>query len=438
MAHISRFDPILNDLELSDPNRNRVLDADACIHNWYRFVLSFPPHLVRHYLNRFGASSDSLVLDPFAGTGTTLVEAKKQGIPSIGVEANPVVHFAASTKTNWSVDPQTIIAAHDSILEEMLPLIGAVANSEDLNPYADTDLFTLPDESLKLLLRGSLSPIPMHKSLLLREQIEKYPDDISRYLKIAFASMLVQDASNLRFGPEVGVTKPKLDADVLGTWSQRVLRICEDLRLMETNSKINARVIKGDARQIISTLPKHSIDCVITSPPYPNEKDYTRTTRLESVMLGYMSNRDDLRAIKHQLVRSNTRGVYKADSDDLLAEQYPEVCELADRIEARRIELGKTSGFERLYSRVTKLYFGGMAKHLSIMRDCLAPGAMLAYVVGDQASYFRILIRTAPILASIAESLGYEVESIDLFRTRAATATKSQLREEVLVLRWHG
>ena len=98
----------------------------------------------------------------------------------------------------------------------------------------------------------------------------------------------------------------------------------------------------------------------------------------------------------------------------------------------------KTSGFERLYAKVTKLYFGGMARHLADLRQVLRPNAQLAYVVGDQASYLRIMIRTGQILASIASGLGYEVVSIDLFRTRLATATREQLREEVVVLRWPG
>ena len=109
---------------------------------------------------------------------------------------------------------------------------------------------------------------------------------------------------------------------------------------------------------------------------------------------------------------------------------------IATAIETRRLDLGKESGFERMYHRVTKLYFGGMARHLESLSHALKPGARLAYVVGDQASYLRVMIRTGQVLAGIAERAGYEVESIDLFRTRHATATRDQLREEVLVLRW--
>ena len=79
-----------------------------------------------------------------------------------------------------------------------------------------------------------------------------------------------------------------------------------------------------------------------------------------------------------------------------------------------------------------------MTRHLSELRRVLRPGAQLAYVVGDQASYLRIMIRTGQLLAEIATSLGYEVVGIDLFRTRLSTATREQLREEVVLLRWPG
>lgn len=185
-------------------------------------------------------------------------------------------------------------------------------------------------------------------------------------------------------------------------------------------------------------IKPNSIDAVITSPPYPNEKDYTRTTRLESVLLGFINNREELRELKKRLVRSNTRGVYKDDDDDKWVADFPEIQQIAEEIEKRRIELGKDSGFERLYPRAAKLYFGGMAKHLAELRKILRPGAQLAYVVGDQASYLRVMIRTGKILGDIAQKLGYELVGIDLFRTRLATATKEQLREEVVLLRWKG
>ena len=73
---------------------------------------------------------------------------------------------------------------------------------------------------------------------------------------------------------------------------------------------------------------------MITSPPYPNEKDYTRTTRLESVLLGFARSRADLQEQKRRLVRSNTRGVYRDDEDDEYVAQFPRVQQIAAEIEA--------------------------------------------------------------------------------------------------------
>ncbi|MEL6935652.1 MAG: DNA methyltransferase, partial [Cyanobacteria bacterium J06607_17] len=194
----------------------------------------------------------------------------------------------------------------------------------------------------------------------------------------------------------------------------------------------------GDARQPQRHIAPGSVDVVITSPPYPNEKDYTRTTRLESVLLGFLENKAGLQAVKHTFVRSNSRSVYRDDDDDRWIQNYPQILEIARTIEQRRADLGKTSGFSRLYARATKLYFGGMARHLANLRSRLRPGAQLAYVVGEQASYLQVHIPTGSLLALIAQDLGYELIGIDLFRTRRASKTEVNLREEVVLLRWPG
>ncbi len=214
--------------------------------------------------------------------------------------------------------------------------------------------------------------------------------------------------------------------------------MCGDLESLDGEEFAESRVLFSDSRNARHLLSEKGVSAVITSPPYPNEKDYTRTTRLESVLLGFINNKQELRSLKKSLLRSNTRGVYKGDDDDQYIKGIEEVQQIAEDIETRRIELGKTSGFERMYPKVTKLYFGGIARHLAELRPLLRPNAKLAYVVGDQASYLQVMIRTGKIIGDIAESLGYELVRIDLFRTRFSTATKSDLNEEVVVLCWPG
>jgi SAM-dependent methyltransferase len=423
---------------------NKVHPRDQAVHNWYRFVLSFPPHLVEDYLARFGVGAKQRVLDPFCGTGTTLVACKQLGIPSVGIEANPLAHFASQVKTNWEVDPEGLAEHAARIAEEVTARLEAQGLGDFFQPgrgapRAGVQLLELPPESHRLLLSGSISPVPLHKTLTLLAAIRSQCSDGYRDCELlALAKLLPTTVGNLHFGPEVGVGATKTDAPVVEAWLGAVRQIASDLRLLRGRRQTPSLVHCADARRLEELLSPASVDAVITSPPYPNEKDYTRTTRLESVVLGFLANRADLRALKHGLLRSNTRGVYKTDDDDRWIADHPEIERLAREIEARRIELGKTSGFERLYARVTRLYFGGMKRHFADLRGRLRPGAHLAYVVGDQASYLRVMIRTGQLLAEIAESLGYEVVGIDLFRTRLATATRERLREEVVVLRWPG
>lgn len=130
-------------------------------------------------------------------------------------------------------------------------------------------------------------------------------------------------------------------------------------------------IINGDARSISKLPIKRKVNFVITSPPYPNEKDYSRTTRLESVLLDYINNKEQLRSMKKQFIRSNTKNVYKEDDDFRYVENIDSISKLSQEIEEKRIELGKTSGFEKLYSRVVKLYFGGMARHFIELKSIL-------------------------------------------------------------------
>jgi len=419
----------------SNAQKNRLSPEDRPAHQWYRFVLSYPPHLVRDYLEQFGVNEKQTVLDPFCGTGTTLVECKKQGIRSVGIEAHPMPCFASRVKTDWGVDPDGLLAHAERVAEAVPKRLRRLpVKSEDGH-----GLRALPADSAKLLLKDSMSPLPLHKSLVLLDVLGELGEPEYRpYELLALAKALVTKISNLHFGPEVGVRGFKQDAPVVESWLSCVRRIAEDVRLLQPRRGVPASVCLEDSRRVARALEPNSVDVVITSPPYPNEKDYTRTTRLESVILGFVRDREELRNLKKGLLRSNTRNVYKGDEDDQWAAGFPEIHRIARKIEKRRIALGKTSGFERLYHRVTKLYFGGMARHFEELKAVLRPGAKLAYVVGDQASYLRVMIRTGRLLAEIAESLGYEVVGTDLFRTRLATATRKQLREEVVLLRWPG
>ena len=374
------------------------------------------------------------------------MECKKLGIASVGIESNPMAAFATSVKIDWSTDPEVLRGYAEDVAAAALAASEGNENDHQM-PFPSAEaggngqppLRRLNPEQMKLLLKDSISPLPLHKTLVLLDEVDRRgTPELRKYGRLALAKSLAFQISNLKFGPEVGLGRIKQDAPVEHLWLDGISEIATDVGLVGDRADVPALVFKADSRQVDEVLKPNSVDAVITSPPYPNEKDYTRTTRLESVILGLINDRKQLRSLKQDLIRSNTRGVYKSDTDDREVEEHRGIQEIANAIERRRIDLGKTSGFERLYPRVTQLYFGGMARHLSSLRPVLRSGAKLAYVVGDQASYLRVMIRTGQIIADLAESLGYRVIDVDLFRTRLSTVTGEQLREEVVLLEWRG
>lgn len=406
---------------------NKLREEDASVHDWYRFVLSFPPHLVQQYLEEFGIHKSSVVLDPFCGTGTTNVECKKRGITSWGIEASPITHFASRTKCTWTMDTCNFVSTAEQIAET------AAQTIQTLNKPR-----VLSEEQAALILKNSISPDPLSETLVLRDTIYAVNSPYQDYYLLALAKHIVYSYSNLKFGPEVGISRTKKEtADVVGIWFSEIKKMENDLNLFEDHALTKTSITLGDSRNMPAKDYAGKIDCVITSPPYPNEKDYSRTTRLESVILGFINTKDDLRKIKKSFIRSNSKNVYCSDDDARYVCNIESINKLSNEIEQRRLELGKTSGFEKLYSSVVKLYFGGMAKHLLTLKPYLRDGASLAYVVGDQASYFQIPIRTSSLLGEVAESLGgYKVERVDTFRKRFATATETWLNEDVLILNY--
>jgi hypothetical protein len=428
--------------------RNQIEPVDRPFHSWYQFVLGYPPHFVRYCISKFGTARGSLVLDPFCGTGTTNVECKKLGIDSLGLEANPMTQFAAHVKTDWEVSADELersafevaSAARQSLRKFGLSEDNTLFNRSMFPPRTKIEVLDkeprLDHEQTKVLPKDFISHKPLRKVLVLKELIlQVQQEKVKNALLLALANVTVNDASNLAFGPEVYASKKKADAPVIGSFLIRTNAMSKDLR-SKPETYGQARIELGDARRMTDYFHSNrgQVNCVITSPPYPNEKDYTRITRLESIVLGFIKDRLDLRNIKTNLLRSNSRNIFVSDTDDQFVKNFPPIKRLADRIEHKRISLGKTSGFERLYHKIVGHYFGGMYRHLASLKGLLAPDAKLAYIVGDQMSYFRVNIPTAELLGEIAESLDYRTEGIELWRTRAATITRTDLNENILIL----
>ena len=142
------------------------------------------------------------------------------------------------------------------IAEKALALLAADGISDEpmAIPPSDVRLRSLPAQAAKLLLKNSISPLPLHKVLVLKDALEGNHDTrFAAHELLALARVLPTDVGNLRFGPEVGVGKVKQDARVVSRWLSCVLSMSDDLRHLGPLNTTPAQAIHGDAR----TIDKH-------------------------------------------------------------------------------------------------------------------------------------------------------------------------------------
>ncbi|MEK6286172.1 MAG: DNA methyltransferase [Acidobacteriota bacterium] len=422
------------------------------MHKAYRFVLGFDDDLVASTLERLGASKRHSVLDPFSGTGTTLVECKKRGIDSIGFDANPVCVLISKAKLDWGIGARRIEESVKDIVKAFDRRYAAYLRAYRLrkrtNQYYSPLEHPLFERTTAgrfliesgILKRGWMSPRPALKTLLLTTVINERVGDTrtQRFLLTSLLDLLVPEISNMRYGPEIYRAVRRRDVDVIGLFKERVqanLSVLNELR-QGCRAFPSSSVSLGDSvNGGLNTIRDSSLDFVVTSPPYPSEHDYTRLTRLELIFSGFVSEKADIRTIKQRLLRCCTRNIYSGDNKYKDISRFRSVRGLVDRISEEA--QNHSHGFAKLYSRVVEEYFGGMFWHFQHIARVLRLGGRCAYIVGDQASFFSIQIKTAELLSRIATSKGVglrEIEAVRLRPLRGTTGRQNSNYEWLLIL----
>jgi DNA modification methylase len=406
---------------------------DDSIHQWYQIIMGFDWELVDHVIDLFAITPDHLVLDPFCGSGTTLVQCKKRGISSVGIDANPVCTFATRVKTSWHLEP-----------DELRKYLRRTVSTADLlaqqyKSGSDLTLKYLIDSGM--IERGWLSFHKAKKVIDLRSAIEllNLKPSVKKFFNLALISAVIDHIADIKFGPELYCLSSPKRAQVKKSFVDTAERMIDDIEEARSSGirGAPANIITGDSRDhgvLRRAVPKGA-DFVITSPPYPAEHDYTRNTRLELVLLGHVQDKSDLRPLKRKMVRCHTKGIYKDDTDARYAARYPKVQRIAKRLDKRAEDY--TDGFSKLYGRMVREYFGGMICHLRSAMKVLRPGGRCAYVIRDQQSLLGVYIDTPKILAAIAQSRsqGFKLqEVIEWKKSRGSTGVRT-LIEKIVILR---
>ena len=412
-ALLARFgDRITVNRDLSRRLVSWQSNRDAPGFRWFKFKEGFSVELVR-YLMGFLLRQGRL-LDPFAGTGAAPITASAQGWQGIGVEILPVgVRVANGLLAAGEACPGRFRQRAEVLLQRAASADAADILPCDWFPHVRiTEKAFPPDAEIAIAAaRGWLrqSEPGSETDLLTLACIAALED----------ASWTSKDGQYLRWDHRSGRSlKARMEKRRVLSYPEslgdKLSDISEDLPVLsETYCPGQVHVIEGSCYDALPSLPDDSIDAVITSPPYANRYDYTRTYALELAWLGY-DNRN-ISALRQRLLsatvenRSKREQLAAQHSDALtLFDRHPAIAEITDSLEAAnaRKELPNPHVI-----RLIRNYFMEMAVVIAELSRLCRPGASV-FMVNDNVQYHGEEVPVDLILSDLAEQCGFRTKAI--------------------------
>jgi site-specific DNA-methyltransferase (cytosine-N4-specific) len=238
-------------------------DVSSLIHSLHPYPAKFPPQIPKAILSKY-ATKGQTVLDPFCGSGTTLVEAKLQGINAIGVDINGLSVLLSKVKSTPLTEDQQL---QISDFINSISTITCLLRSEDKLPTRIKDI-----EGLNHWFQPNVAK----EITLLLEEISNLDDEeIKDFLRIVLSSIIVRvsnQESDTRFAAIEKNIQDYFTVNLFIARTKEYLKhICKFSNLAIAESKL--KVYNADSRNL-SFIDGESIDLIITSPPYANTYDY--------------------------------------------------------------------------------------------------------------------------------------------------------------------
>ena len=387
------------------PGKNRQ-STRYSVHGLHEYKGKFNPQVVKALLNILGVEPGQSVLDPFCGSGTTLVECSHLGIASCGIDVNPLAVFLSNAKTQALATPAAELRTALNELAQSLRSADAKAVEVDDGPrlaylksWFDGDAL----QAIELTLKKTKSVAGGMSAVFL-----------------ASASNLLRDYS-LQDPNDLRVRRRKTKLPTV-PFTDAFLAACDaSIRLIEASQSLlgvnpaSGRAVLGDVAAFAPADAPHPFDAVITSPPYAMALPYIDTHRLSLVWLSLIEP-ERIRSLESELIGS--REIYGRDGARMildmrrnekgLPESEFEFCNMLQS------SIGERDGFRRrAVPALLYRYFASMQRSFRAIRNVARSGAPFALIVGQNHSVLggvRREINTPAHLTNIAEKAGWTVE----------------------------
>jgi DNA modification methylase len=265
-----------------------------------------PLSLAKHLIGQI-TSSEAIVLDPMAGSGTTLIAARQLGRTSWGFDRDPLAVLVAGSAIQ-DFDSSRLHDLKERILDRAKQTLqkkrGSLKEQLDQLPEEDRDFidFWFPEKSQVQLLA-------------LRQSIKKENEGPEHNLAWAiFSSLIIAKKSGASYALDISRSRPtkrmeKTIVEPFAAWVQRFDAAVKRLPFVDNKqSTMPSTIQKGDARLL--PIEEGSVDFVLTSPPYLNAIDYMRGHKFSLLWMGYPLGK--LRWLRSTMIGTE-RGLWHSD-----------------------------------------------------------------------------------------------------------------------------
>jgi hypothetical protein len=379
------------------------------IHRWFRYSAGFSAEWVEQEILAYQSKNIPItVLDPFAGSATTLLAAESVNIKAIGFESHPFVYRVAKAKLGWNIDTHQLREIYQAIVRKA---------SEEITESKRIDIPLLG----KCFTHESLSRLDSLKEVYLSEFENGKPENEIIWLGITSIIRACSTAGTAQWQYVLPKKKKAKVLEPFKAFTLKMEQMIEDITYAKSHHWLsNAEIINTDAR-----IPDYEeiklFDFVLTSPPYPNNYDYADATRLEMTFWGEIQGWEDLHSsVRQYLLRSCSQhsAKEKLQLDDLL--QNDVLLPIKDELTESCQELEKirlTKGGKKTYHTMAAAYFIDLANTFHAIRPLCQEGCRMCFVVGDSAPY-GVYLAVDKWLGQLALSAGFKSYSFEKIRDR--------------------
>lgn len=393
------------------------------VHRWYLLTAAYSPALVRRVLSRFEDERGiDCILDPYSGTGTTLLESKKQGFDAIGVEFNPVYEQVSASKTTWDLDLTELRSLETRLFDSI---------SQKRSEWHDIDIDEF-DDKLGVSPPGIYNQnrwwhnYVLKDLLAAREAVRELNtgEEYKQFFRLSVLSILIE-VSNAAYN-HVSLSymeDPPEDVDTVTVLAERIQEMLEDVaRVQSIDNPGDVEITRGDSTQLAQYVENNAVDTVITSPPYPNRYSYMRETRPHMFFLDLVEGTDEVGNMALKSI-GGTWGRATSQLDNVEIEPVNEIVDsLVSDIAA---EIGEKD--KRMGNYVMK-YFNKLEQHLQGIERVVTDDGKLAYTVGN-SKLKGVVVPTDTILSEMFRSHGFT--DVVIIRERSRNS-KTELYEAVV------